>query len=377
MIRDSLQYGLACLLSCLTLLLAGCDGNGPANAAPTNRLSQARTAPAIRVRVSEAAVKPLGGNIEVPGVVHPFQKATIAAEVPGRVIERLAEPGDRLEQGDPILRIDETDFALASQEAQIAVRAAAIDLADATRELERAKQLSTQKAISESEMDRRQAAFERASAAHARAEVMLAKTQRSLRDATVRAPFAGSVEDIQADVGEYLAPGARVATMVDFSRARIRAGITATEAAQLAQSKPAEIGFDNLGNSTTQAAVRSVARTANEGSGTYAVELWLEEPDPRLREGMIGTVHLKRRPGEKFPVVPRAAVLRRDGRAQIFVIEETPDGPRARQRPVRSGRTDGEFVEIVEGALPGELVVIDGHFALGEGSLVAVDSDQG
>lgn len=360
-------------------LTTGCDGNGPASAAPTGMEAakdSVRRAPAIRVRVATAEVMPLGGTITVPGVVHPFQKAAIAAKVPGRVAQRLVEPGDRVEKGAPLLRLDETDVRLAADEARIALRAAGVDVTDAKRELDRATRLSRENTISESEMDGRQAAFDRASAAEARAQVALAKAEQALADATIRAPFDGSVEAVDADVGEYLQPGALVATMVDFSKARVRAGVTATEASQLATGHPADIGFDTLGGAHVQADIRSVARIPDVGSGTYAIELWLDEPDPRLREGMIGEVHLDRTPGEEHPVVPRAAILRRSGKMTVFVVEDESGEPRARERTIRSGRNDGDLVEILDGADAGDRIVIDGHFALGDGALVLIDNDE-
>lgn len=367
------------LLLATALATGGCEANGPADAAPTKLETQTAPAgrsPAIRVRVATAEVVPLGGTITVPGVVRPFQKATLAAKVPGRVTERLVEPGDVVTHGDPLLRLDETDLRLATDEAEIALRLADVDLADATRELDRAKQLSRQKAISASEMDARQAAFDRAEAARARAKVALRKAEQALADATIVAPFDGSVEAVEADVGEYLQPGAPVATMVDFSRARVRAGVTAREAAQLATGHAADIGFDTLGGQHVSAAVRSVARIADAGSGTYAIELWLDDPDPRLREGMIGEVHLEREPGDEHPVVPRAALLRRAGKMLLFVIDDSTGEIRAEERVVRSGRSDGDFVEILDGARAGERVVIDGHFALGNGALVQIDQQQ-
>lgn len=366
-------------LVALALLASGCDGNGPANAAPTKTTSgeeSARRAPAIRVRVATAEVVPLAGAISVPGVVHPFQKATVAAKIPGRVKERLVEPGDRVDQGDPLLRLDETDLQLAVDEARIALQVASVDLADAKRELDRGRRLSRENTISKSEMDGRQTAFDRASAAEARSRVSLSKAEQALSDATVRAPFHGSVEAVDADVGEYLQPGALVATVVDFSKARVRAGVTATEAAQLATGHPADIGFDTLGGAHVRAEIRSVARIPDPGSGTYAIELWLDTPDPRLREGMIGEVHLERTPGEQHPVVPRSAILRRAGKMTVFVIDDVDGEIRAQERTIRSGRNDGELVEIVDGANAGDRVVIDGHFALGDGALVLVDEDQ-
>ena len=121
--------------------------------------------------------------------------------------------------------------------------------------------------------------------------------------------------------------------------------------------------------------LRSVARAADPKDGTYAVELWIEEPDPRLRDGMIASLAFDTQSPERQTLAPRVALLRRDGRSEVFVVERAPgshDGV-ARSRVVRTGRTSGERVEILEGLEAGEEVVVDGHFALRDGAPIAID----
>ena len=59
----------------------------------------------------------------------------------------------------------------------------------------------------------------------------------------------------------------------------------------------------------------------------------------------------------------------------VFVVDDASGEPRARERTIRSGRNDGDLVEILDGANAGERIVIDGHFALGDGALVLIDDD--
>jgi RND family efflux transporter MFP subunit len=359
-------------LCVLALIAGGCradleQGTSETGTAPAN-------APLLRVRVAPVTTAPLAGITTVPAVVHPFQHATVAAKIAGRVTQRLVEPGDRVEQGAPLLRIDEADLALAVREAEHTRDVAAAELTEAERQRNRSVTLRRDGVISTSELDAVQTAYDRAHAAQARAVVQLAKAEQARTDATVHAPFTGTVEVVEADVGEYLQPGVIVAGIVDFSKVRLRAGVTATEAAHLEPGTTAQVAFDTLGGALITAELRSVARVADPGSGTYAVELWLSDPDPRLREGMIGELRLRRAPSTDRPVVPRAALLRRGGRTTLFVVEATGDAPLVHERPVRAGRSDTQRVEIVEGVTLGELVVVDGHFALRDGAPVTIDN---
>jgi multidrug efflux pump subunit AcrA (membrane-fusion protein) len=121
--------------------------------------------------------------------------------------------------------------------------------------------------------------------------------------------------------------------------------------------------------------LRNVARTADPADGTYRVELWIDAPDERLRDGVVATLEFSSGAGVARPLAPRAALMRNRGRSEVFVVERAAQHAEgvARRRGVRTGRSGGERVEILEGLEPGDEVVIDGQFALRDGAAVVVD----
>ena len=161
-----------------------------------------------------------------------------------------------------------------------------------------------------------------------------------------------------------------MATLVDYPRARVRAGVTAREASRLAGVDVARIGLEAMGAGLLEGEVHSIARISDPATGTYAVEIWLDNPADELREGMLATVRLPYAAAEQSLVVPGAAVFRRDGRMHVYVV----DGGTARLRAIEAGRINSAQVEIVGGLNPGEQVVIDGQFALRDGAPVKVDA---
>jgi RND family efflux transporter MFP subunit len=160
---------------------------------------------------------------------------------------------------------------------------------------------------------------------------------------------------------------------VDLSRARIHAGVTSTEAAGLVPGTPAPVLLAELGGVAVEAEIHSVGRIADPASGTYTIELWLDSPDGLLREGMVAQVRLPVEAGRRNPVVPRAALIRREGGVAVFVVDPSGAEPRAVARPVRIGHSNAEKVEVLEGVSVGEQVVIDGLFALRDGAPVLVE----
>jgi len=364
----------AVVIAGLLTLLTGCDEpkasaqggeQAPANGSPL------RTA--VRVRVAPVVEESIERSGTVSGVVHAFHRASIAAEATGRVVERRVEPGEVVEAGQALIELDATRLSLAVEQAEAMLRTREIDLAEASRELGRGDRLLGDDAISQSRHDAQRFAVDRAKSAESLARVALRTAKRNLADATVRAPFAGSVEEVQVDVGDHVGPGRPLATMVDFSRARIHAGVTGTEAAGLQPGTPAPVVLEELGGTAVEAEIHSVGRLADPASGTYTVELWLDSPDGLLREGMVAQVRLPVEAGRRNPVVPRAALIRREAGMAVFVVEQSSGEPRAVARPVRIGRSNAEKVEVLEGLSVGEEVVIDGLFALRDGAPVLVE----
>jgi RND family efflux transporter MFP subunit len=358
----------------LLVWLTGCDDpQASAQGAEQTQEKSSLLRTAVRVRVAPVVEESIERSGTVSGVVNAFHRATIAAEATGRVVERRVEPGDVVDAGQALIELDATRLLLAVEQAQATLRTREIDLAEARRELERGDQLVGDDAISKSRHDTMRFAVERAESAEGLARVALRTAKRNLADATVRAPFAGSVEEVQVDVGDHVSPGRPLATMVDLSRARIHAGVTSTEAAGLEPGTPAPVILAELGGIAVEAEIHSVGRIADPASGTYTVELWLDSPDGLLREGMVAQVRLPVEEGRRNPVVPRAALIRREAGMAVFVVDRGGGEPRAVARPVRIGRSNAEKVEVLEGVSVGEEVVIDGLFALRDGATVLVE----
>ena len=322
----------------------------------------------VQVRIAPVQSAQLHWQASVPGIIEAFRKAVVAAEVDARVVARSVEPGDSVQAGQPLVVLDDERARIARDQAAAEVRRSEANAAQADSELVRGRDLFARQFISEDRLDALRFAVRRNRAQVVAAQAQLEAAQRALADTTVRAPFAGTAEQIHVQVGDYLKRGAAVATVADFSRARVRAGVTASEASRLAGAQTAELALDALGGRRLSGRIQSVARLSEPASGTYPVEIWVEDPEGVLREGMVATVHVPYAAVDSPASVPAEAVFRRGGTMHVFVVESE----RAHLRPVRTGRTGGGQVEIIDGLAAGETVVIDGQFALRDGAQVTI-----
>ena len=362
---------LSILLLALSVGACGGDGQGSsAEGASAVTLGEVRT----RVDTARAQSARLSLDKDYAGVVTPFRKAMVAAEVGGRVVERLVEPGDQVSEGDALIVLDAARARIAKDRAKAGLESRRVELLDATRNLQRGQQLAQGGAISDREHDALSLISDRARAALQVAEAALRDAAKNLEDTRVLAPFDGRVEVVSVQVGDFLAPGRNVASLLDFSKARVRVGVTAGEAASLSAGTPVRIGFEAIQRGSVKGRIKSVGHSAVD-QGVFPVEVWIEgEAATGLREGMVVSVALTSARSSPQIVVPASAVFRRDGATHVFRVEADN---RARLVTVTTGLASAGRVEIASGLSAGDEVITQGQFALGDGAPVEVTGSGG
>ncbi|MFO7561665.1 MAG: efflux RND transporter periplasmic adaptor subunit [Enhygromyxa sp.] len=370
-----LGLGLAALPTFVLtgLLITSCDRQAPAPAPePASEKPQPIEA-RVRVRVEAAKPAPLGDAAELTGIVEPFARVIVAAETAARVTSRAIERGEQVETGALLYTLDGSRARIEYERAQASVQARETDVAQAERERERSATLHQREGISAAAHERSVHARESAAAAEQLARTNKRAAARGLRDAKIRAPFAGTVAEFHAELGDFVRVGSPVATLVDLSRVRLRVGLTAAELELVAVGDQLEVEFPDLGGRRLSAELHSLSPLSDPKTGTYAAELWLDNPDQKLRQGMIGRVQLGGRPEHAPLTIPRAAVVRRGSSYTVWVVEELDGQPRVRPRSLTLGRAGAERVAVLDGLAPGERVVTEGMFALREGAAVEID----
>jgi len=373
--------GIVLVTVLLAALLAGCDrqaaslaeSGGTGGQATAGGAAESR---AVRVRVAMVQQRRLEGPGAANGVVAAFRQATVAAEVSGRVLSRQVEPGADVAAGDLLMVLDGERAALAVRQAEAELAAAQVDARQARHDLRRGEGLHADRFISEGALDELRFRADRTAAQVSAAEARLAEARRALADTRIQAPFAGRVERVHPQQGDYLSPGTPVVELTDFSRARVLLGVTAAEAARLETGQSASVAFEALGGQALTGRIHSVGRLADGESGTYPVELWLTGPEAgALRVGMLGSVQLPLGAGEPRPLMPSAAVFRHQGSTHVYRVTGTAGAHTVALRPVRVGRRQSDRVEVLDGLSAGDRVVVDGQFALRDGAAVRLSGE--
>jgi RND family efflux transporter MFP subunit len=309
--------------------------------------------PAAAVNVQAVESKRYVVSAEAAGTVGARLHARIEAKVAGLVIEMLAVPGQAVQAGDRLARLDVQEIRARLDQA-LAVRT------QAERELQRERKLIERGAATRAEVDAAQARADVARAAVAEAETML-------RYADVIAPFAGVVTRKLADIGDLAAPGRPLLEMEDPTQLQLQTEIPEALINSVKLGAHMSVQLSGM-PSELQATVSEVAPAADPNSRTFRVKLDLPQSD-RLRSGQFGRVSVPI--GERDGLrVPANAVVQRGQLEMVFVVADH----RAHMRLVKTGKAAAGELEILSGLESGETVVVEGAAALVDGQPVEVRS---
>jgi len=273
---------------------------------PVTEKAQAKTNAVPIVRVARLSAVPHEATITLRGHTEALHQVDVRAEVDGVIASLHFEKGDRVKQGQVLCEIKLNDRgALAAQ--------AGAQMAQASKELDVARELFKEGFRSKTQMAQAQAAYEAAKAGAATMDIHLANTR-------IRAPFAGIVEERYANVGDYLPVGSKCA-MVLAPEPFLAIGTVSEElVSQIAPGNKARVKL--VTGENVEGTVRFVAEHADPATRTFRVEVEVPNPDAKLRSGVsadIMIVPLKQVPA--YRISPGILVLDDSGMVGVRVVQ--------------------------------------------------------
>jgi multidrug efflux system membrane fusion protein len=309
---------------------------------------------------AESQSAPSGDISNYEGVVEAERQTIIAAQVSGSIVDIAVKAGDRVKKGQLLLRIDARVAAqsAAASKAQVASAQASVDLA--RKELDRQKQLFAQGYISQAAEDRAEAKFK---VAEGEARAQIAQSAAAAAETgfyTVRAPYAGIIAQVPAELGSMAMPGHALLTLYDPSALRVTANLPQSVA--MHGLSAAMLKMDISGHEVTPVRIK-VLPTVDARTDTAEIRLGLPPQLQNVAPGMFARVWLSA-PGPTTDLVkiPFAAVVRRAELTGAYVLDEK-NQPLLRQ--IRLGRVMGDQVEVLSGLGPSDRVAQNAETALG------------
>ena len=410
-----LQLAALVLLLTLCVLFAISCGGSKANV----RREETANATTVAVEVTTAAaiMRDIPGFFEATGSLAGDQQTDVAPQTSGKVVALGVDIGSHVRRGQMLVTLDDSELKLRVEQAiaqvdqskaalrqaeekvglrpgqafdpnkvpDVAAARATAELAE--KELQRAEKLIESGDVSRSYYDERRARRDQlkeqyeAALAQARqnyagvavaktnvanVEAALALARKSLSYSVIPAPIDGYVAERTADLGEYVSPQQKVATIVRINPVRMRIDIPeqAIPAVQVGQS--VSVTTSAWPDKNFSGRIARIAPNVSANSRTLTVEAEIENSSGVLKPGQFATVRILQPRPTPTVLVPNRAVISEAGVSRVFVIK---DG-HAEQRVVQTGQTEGDLIQIKTGVTDGEQVATSNLEKLSDGMAV-------
>lgn len=373
-----------------TIFFMGCSSPQPATKAAA---SPQLPGDARRVHVAPAVSGSISRTIEVNGTLAAQDEVAVAFKVAGRIEALPVDLGDVVKQGQVIAQLDKTDLRLAVSQAEAAleqararlglapgvdsesvvpekiplVQQAKAALEESRLARDRAQQMLNQRLIAKADFDTADANFQIADGRYQDAideirnrqatllqrKSELELSRQMLSDADLRAPIPGAVLMRAGSVGQYVAPGASVVTLVRMHPLRLQLPVPERAAAGVRIGQEILLSLET-DPTAYRGNVTRLSPAIDPVNRTLMVEASIPNEGGRLKPGSFVRASLVTLRGEEALFVPADALVVFAGIEKVYTIA---DGKSA-ERLVRTGRRDGDRIEILDGLRAGERVVV-------------------
>jgi RND family efflux transporter MFP subunit len=339
-------------------VVAGCD-----------RAPEAEVAEVRPVRTITIANTVASNDIRMTGRLQARAEVNQSFRLPGQLIERNVEIGDRVRRGQQLARLDSQNELSGLQAAQAQLVAAQVQLADARNNFTRMKNLIGDNAVSRASYDHSEALLRTAEA-----QVTAVISQRQLAQSRVNftrltADVAGVVTARGPEVGEVVAAGQMIVQIAQAGAVDAIFDVPAQTKNSASWGSTIWVSLVSDPGIRARGTVREVSPRADPVTGTFRVRIALADAPPAMRLGSTvqGSLRLTTPPGI---MLPTTALVRSNGSAAVWVV--APQTRTVALRPVVVGGSDTDQVRVEQGLAPGEIVVTAGVQVLRPGQKVSL-----
>ena len=298
--------------------------------------------------------------LELQGSVETRKNVVLNAEMGGILQKIYVEEGQKVSKGQTLAKID--DGGLSQQLAQMEIQ---LDLAKTT--FERQKRLWEQQIGSEIEYLQAKSNYE--------GQVNAVKQMKSqLSKSVVSAPFSGTIDEIITEQGNVVSPGqTQILRIVNLDDMYIKTDVPENYISNVTQGKPVEVTFPVLGK-TVDTKVKQVGSYINPNNRTFTAEIDVPNKEKEIKPNLTARVKINDYTSENAILVPQNILSENaDGEQYLYVLDQVEGEKAVAKRViVKTGKSQGDSIEVLEGLKDGDLIIEDGARSVKEGQTVKI-----
>lgn len=342
-----------------------------------NSKEDAYHAQAVPVEIAAVEVGNLDEVARLTGNIEPIQSVQVIAKVRGRIAEVRKAIGDPVSAGETLAVIDPVDYRLEVKRLEGVLAQARANFEQAERDAARAQSLFEDNVISTQALQTALSG-EKVSAGRVKeSEAALEMARQRLADTNVTSPIDGIVSQRYVDVGtmvETQIMGNRQAVAIyevqNLSRVKLTVGISENDLPRASQGQRARVSLRALPSRTFEGVLTHVSPSLAEGTRRAEAEIEIENPEHVLKPGMFATANLILERHEGVTLVPKAAVVERDGKDVVFLVQDE----KAKMTSVELGGADDLHAIVASGVSPGDRLIVRGQTVVEDGTPIRTDA---
>lgn len=317
------------------------------------------------VKVQQVNLSNAAQEENYSGVVRGRYETNLSFQVGGKIISRDVQVGSRVRAGEVLMTLDPKDIAEQSRSAEAQVSSARAQLQLAKTNYNRYAELFKSEAIAAAVLDQYKTQLDAAQAAYDAAVAQAQQSQNALEYTTLTANADGVISAVNAEVGQVVAAGQTVLTLVQTGELEVVADIPENKIAAVQIGQRVSVDFWAT-NDLVSGTVREISPVADSASRTFTVKISLPEAQ-NVQLGMTANVTMREISNAAI-VLPMSAIYQTGDAAQVWLV----DGNKVSLRKVEVAAFDGNNVQ-VRGLKSGDTVVVAGVQKLRDGQEVRTD----
>jgi HlyD family secretion protein len=348
----------------------------------------------FNVKIKEVITGDLIKSISANGLIKAYSELDMVSNITGYIDKIYIYEGKLVKKGDLLLKFDDRDYKIAISEAEVNMMNAKIEYgffrkeesqnidfktADSIKiKLDQLESQFKDKLISEDEYLNTKEKLDLAMlfTGAKRDEVLLNKSgmtnalnginraKLNLSYTEINAPFSGVVGDFKLVQRERINAGEKIFKLLEISRLKVEVGILENEITSIKVGSKAEIKLNAIPNKTYYGKVTQINPLIDNETKTCRVTVEFPNTDQNIKPGMFASINIESEILRNRILIPKEALLVRDKRNLVFVAEDNL----AKWHYVKIGEQNENYIEIFDGVIPGDNVIVEGHYNLAHDS---------
>ncbi len=324
--------------------------------------------PATPVRVAEVARIQIAPQVLLIGTAEPRLTSVVASEIDGLVQDFKASEGDFVEKGAVLARLEDSLLRIELKGAKANKADVEAQLRRARTDLERSSDLLATETIADKQYTDDLAEVQSLQARVNKLQAEIEHNQDSIAKKTIHAPFAGFVVKEHTQVGQWVEKGGPIVTLADLGGIEVVVEVPERYVPRLALGGRTSVLVDALNPEGFQGVIAAIIPVGDAASRSFPVKVAIDNPDNRIKGGMLCRVSLAIGEPNSVLAVPKDAVVNEGNRHLLYVVRDGAAQPLS----VQLGDASDSMIEIKGQIQPGMQVVTRGNERLRPGQPVKI-----